>query len=198
MENNKKDPNIQIKIMLLGNQAVGKSSLMLRYTDDIFNNNMMGTAGIDIKKKIVTIRDDTIKVMIYDTAGHDRFRSITQKTYKGSKGIVLIYDVSDKTSFESVSEWMDHVKSNAESGVEIILVGNKMDILNRQVSEDQGRDLAKKYGVLFIETSALTGVNVDSAFSSLIHSILEKESQKIVIPTDAPEKKPKPKSRCCG
>jgi Ras-related protein Rab-1A len=199
MEDNKTEPNVQVKIMLLGNQAVGKSSLMLRYSDDIFNVSMMGTAGIDIKKRVVKINDDLIKVMIYDTAGHDRFRSITQKTYKGAKGIVLVYDVSDRSTFESVTEWMEHIKTHAESDVQVILVGNKMDITNKQISEEDGIQLAKKYNVLFMETSALTGNNVETAFNLLLQGIINKDTEKLRVTTDMPEKKPqKTKSRCCG
>jgi small GTP-binding protein len=200
MEDNKTEPKTQVKLMLLGNQAVGKSSLMLRYTDDLFNTNMMGTAGIDIKKKVVRVDDVLVKVMIYDTAGHDRFRSITQKTYKGAKGIVLVYDVSDRSTFESVSEWMEHIKAHAESDVQVILVGNKMDIINKQVNEEDGIQFAKKYNVLFMETSALTGNNVETAFGMLLQGIINKDIEKVRVTTDMPEKKQqqKVKSRCCG
>jgi small GTP-binding protein len=197
MESNNKDKmdtNSQIKIMILGNQAVGKSSIMLRYTDDVFHYNMMGTAGVDIKKKMIKIQDEPIKVMIYDTAGHDRFRQITKNCYKGSKGIMLVYDVSDKKTYESVSDWMDHIKNNADSGAEIILVGNKSDITNREVTTEDGIALASKFKVPLFETSALTGYNVEAAFLKLVQNISNKEFKKIILTTE--EKKPKPKSRC--
>jgi small GTP-binding protein len=193
---NKVDSSSQIKIMILGNQAVGKSSIMLRYTDDVFHYNMMGTAGVDFKKKMVKIGNEEIKVMIYDTAGHDRFRQITKNLYKGSQGIMLVYDVSDKKTFESVSYWMDHIKNNADVGVEIILVGNKIDITNREVSTEDGIGLANKFKVPIVETSALNGFNVENAFLTLIQNICEKDIKKIML-TDN-EKKPKTKTRCCG
>jgi small GTP-binding protein len=195
MENNKTDN--QIKLMILGNQAVGKSSIMLRYTDDIFHYNMMGTAGVDFKKKMVKIGEEQVKVMIYDTAGHDRFRQITKNLYKGSQGIMLVYDISDKKTFESVSYWMDHIKNNADIGVEIILIGNKVDITNREVSLEDGEGLASKFKVPLVETSALTGYNIETAFFTLIQNICQKDLKKIIL-TDVSEKKPKTKTRCCG
>jgi small GTP-binding protein len=185
----------QIKLMILGNHSVGKSSIMLRYTDDVFHYNMMGTAGVDIKKKMVKLNDEeTIKIMIYDTAGHDRFRQITKNCYKGSKGIMLVYDVSDKKSFESVSDWMDHIKTNADTGVEIILVGNKVDIIKREVTPEDGISLSRKFKVPVFETSALTGYNIEAAFVQLVQNISNKEL-KIILDTEESKKK-RPKSRC--
>jgi small GTP-binding protein len=192
----KSDSRDQIKVMILGNQAVGKSSIMLRYTDDIFHYNMMGTAGVDIKKKMIKVGDDNMKVMIYDTAGHDRFRQITKNLYKGAQGIMLVYDVSDKKTFENISYWMDHIKNNADVGVEIILIGNKIDITNREVSVEDGIALSNKFKVPIVETSALTGINVDSAFLTLVQNICNKDMKKIILTSEA-EKKPK-KTRCCG
>jgi small GTP-binding protein len=199
--NNKLDSNnIKYKIMLLGNMAVGKSSIMYRFTEDNFNVNMMGTAGIDIKKKKIKLNDTEITLMIYDTAGHDRFRQITKSQYKGSKGIILIYDVTDRKAFESVSDWMDHIKTNADSGVEIILVGNKIDMTNRTITEEEGKALSNKYNVQIIETSALTGYNIEKAFTTLVQNIQNRESKKVIITSDInkQEIKNEKKKTCCG
>lgn len=196
-----KKPETEYKLLLLGDQAVGKSSLMLRYTDDVFNFNIMGTAGIDLKRKKVTIEDEVIKIMIYDTAGHDRFRQIANAQYKGAKGIVIVYDVTDNKTFDSVATWMNHIKENAESGVELILVGNKIDLTNEIViKSENGNELAQKYGVPFIETSAKTSQNVESAFSTIIKNIYAKNKSKShdnleIINTDKKEKKKN--SKCC-
>lgn len=189
----------QMKLLLLGDQAVGKSSIMIRYTDDKFSLNMMGTAGIDLKRKSVTIGTDLIKVMIYDTAGHDRFRQITKVQYKGAKGVVLVYDVTDRKSFESVSSWMDHIKENADDEVKILLVGNKIDIVNRQVTTSEGEALATKYDVPFIETSALNGDGIETAFSKLINAVHERDSTNtsVAVKTIAEKPKKKEKNRCC-
>ena len=184
----KNDTPNKYKIMLLGNMAVGKSSIMYRFTEDNFNVNIMGTAGIDIRKKVIKINDTDMNLMIYDTAGHDRFRQITKSQYKGARGIIVIYDVTDRKAFESVTDWMDHIKTNADSDVEIVLVGNKIDMTNRAINEEEGKELAKKYNVPFIETSALTGYNIEKTFTTLVQSIVDKEMKKIVITNEVNNK----------
>jgi Ras-related protein Rab-8A len=192
-----KKPENQIKLLLLGDQAVGKSSLMMRYSDDIFNLSTMGTAGLDLKRKNIKIENENIKVMIYDTAGHDRYRLIAKSQYKGSEGIILVYDVTDKKSFDNVSYWMNHIKENADTGVEILLVGNKIDIDNRAVNPEEGEALGIKYSVLFAETSAKTGDNVESAFLKLITNIYHKEKAKVAPITQINNKDKKKPSKCC-
>lgn len=197
----------EIKLLILGDQAVGKSSLMIRYTDEVFNLNIMGTAGIDLKKKNVVIDGEPIKVMIYDTAGHERFRQIAKTQYKGSKGIVLIYDVTDIKTFDRVSYWIDHIKENADTGVEILLVANKCDKNEeRVVNYEDGANLALKFKVPFIETSAKTGENIDKAFLIIINNVFAKDKLKVnpinisgVIPEFPDDKRDKKKSsKCCN
>ncbi len=189
------------KIMLLGNMAVGKSSIMYRYTEDNFNVNIMGTAGIDIRRKVIKLNDIDMNLMIYDTAGHDRFRQITKSQYKGARGIIVIYDVTDRKAFESVTDWMNHIKTNADSDVEIVLVGNKIDMTNRAINEEEGKTLAKKYNVPFIETSALTGYNIEKTFATLVQTILDKESKKIITTSEVnikpTESKKEKNNSCC-
>jgi small GTP-binding protein len=196
-----KKPDISMKLLLLGDQAVGKSSLILRYADNEFNLNIMGTAGVDLKRKNVTINNENIKVNIYDTAGHERFRQIAKNQYKGSDGIIIIYDITDKKSFENVSLWMTHIKENSESGVEIMLIGNKIDRTNeRQVKSEEGLALSQKYKINFMETSAKTGENVDSAFLNLIKLIYNRNSTSAKQEnnnTTALNTKKKTNSKCC-
>jgi small GTP-binding protein len=192
---------IKYKIMLLGNMAVGKSSIMYRFTDDNFNVNIMGTAGLEIKKKLIKLHDTDISLNIYDFAGQDRFRKITKSHYKDSNGIILIYDVTDRKAFESVSEWINQIKINTYSSIEIILVGNKIDMINRIVTEDEGKALANKYNVPFIETSALTGYNIEKTFITLVEIIFNKNMSKISLITDLYKQentKKKKKKSCCG
>jgi small GTP-binding protein len=191
---------IKYKIMLLGNMAVGKSSIMYRFTDDHFNVNIMGTAGLEIKKKTLKLNDTDISLNIYDFAGQDRFRQITKSHYKDSNGIFLIYDITDRKAFESVSDWMNQIKLNAASGVEIILVGNKVDMTNRAVTEEEGKELANKYEFPFIETSAMTGYNIEKAFITLVENIRNKNSSRIILTSDInkQENKKQKKKSCCG
>lgn len=198
-----KKVELQFKTLLLGDQAVGKSSLMMRYTLDEFNLNIMGTAGVDLKKKNLVINDENVKVMIYDTAGHERFRLIAKSQYKGSHGIVLVYDVTDKKSFDNISFWMNNILEHAETNVEILLVGNKNDKVNEKVvTTEEGEGLAKKFNVPFMETSAKTGENVDAAFLLLNTNIYNKEKAKIkaMVPVETlnnNNEKKKTQSKCC-
>jgi small GTP-binding protein len=201
MEPNQHNPH-SIKILLLGDQAVGKTSVLSRYCLNEFKLTTMGTAGVDLQKKIVNIEGENLKVMIYDTAGHERFRSIAKTQYKGSKGIILLYDVTDKKTYDSVSYWMNNIKEDADSGVEVILVGNKIDLdQDRKISYEMGAELAGKYGVPFVETSAKSGENVEEAFKKIITNIYNKEKAKENTNTleNIDKRKPdkKTKSKCC-
>lgn len=194
---------MQVKLLLLGDQAVGKSSLMMRYTDDEFNLNIMGTAGMDLKKKNLKFKDEDVKVLIYDTAGHERFRLIAKNQYKGSKGIILIYDVTDKKSFDNVSYWINNIKETIENEVEILLVGNKIDKEGKAVPTEEGKAFADQHNVSFAETSAKTGENVESAFLQLVTNIYNKEKallSKPVAETNSLniQQKKKPTTCCCN
>lgn len=177
VENTETKKANQLKIIIIGDQAVGKSSLLMRYCDDKFSLSMMGTAGIDYKKKVFSHKNKTLNVIFYDSAGHERFRHMTKQHYQGAKGIVLAYDVTDYNSFSNVNEWMNTIKQNADSNAEIMLIGNKTDLINeRKVSLDDGIELSKKYNVELFETSAKSGDNTVKAFNSIIVKILENEA----------------------
>ena len=199
MEEAKKD--MQVKLLLLGDMAVGKTSLMMRLTDDEFNLNIIGTAGIDLKKKTLNIEGEDVKVLIYDTAGHERFRLIAKSQYKGSNGIVLIYDITDRKTFDNVSKWMEDIKENIDNKVEVMLVGNKIDKTNdRLVKSEEGQALSEKFGVTFFETSAKTGEGVNSAFLNIVKNIYHKikDVPKVeVLNTQPMNTNKKKKSKCC-
>lgn len=166
----KKENKMTIKIMMIGEQAVGKSSITKRYTEQIFVPTIMGTAGLDIKQKVVNVFNENVNVIIYDSAGHERFRKITEVQYKGSDGLVLIYDTTDKKSFDWIIEWIDKLKSD-KAKMEIILLGNKIDLEGREINKKQAEEIANKYDISLLETSALTGENVDEAFDLIIKNI---------------------------
>lgn len=195
-----KKQEISIKLLLLGDQAVGKSSLILRYANNEFNLNIMGTAGLDLKRKNVNINDDNVKVNIFDSAGHERFRNIPKNHYKNSDGIIIIYDVTDKKTFENVSLWMNNIKENGATDVEIMLVGNKIDMTNnRQVQKEEGMELSKKYNTSFMETSAKTGENVEDTFFKLIQTVYNKIDSSVKkqgVTTDNVKIKKK-SNKCC-
>ena len=171
----KQEYNFYIKLLMLGNSGVGKSSLLSRFTDNYFPLFLMGTAGIDFKHKYVTIEEKKIKLEIFDTAGQERFHSITTNYYNGVMGIILIYDISDKISFDDVHKWMVQIKENVGEDVLIFLVGNKID-KEREVLTEEGETLAQKYKVFFVETSAKEANNVDEIFMDLVKDILKNET----------------------
>ncbi len=165
----------ELKILLLGDQAVGKTSLIVNYIDKTFYSNMIGTAGIDFKKKVIIINDKKIKVNIFDTAGQERFRNIAKNLYRNTNGIMLVYDVTDVKSKESVITWTETIKKNVENEIEVLLVGNKIDLTEeRRISPQEGESISKDFNYPFIETSAKTGKNVNEAFLKVINNIVNK------------------------
>merc|ERR1711934_1027626 len=156
MASNKGPYDMLIKLLLIGDSGVGKSCLLCRYSDDVFNSNFITTIGIDFKIRTIELDGAKIKLQIWDTAGQERFRTITQAYYRGAMGILLVYDVADDKSFNNIRTWMRNIEQHANEQVVKILLGNKCDNTEdkRMVTKQQGEDLAKEYGIQFFETSA--------------------------------------------
>ena len=158
------------KILLLGDSSVGKTCFLMRYADNTFQEIHMSTIGLDYKFKDVTLDNGkTVKVQIWDTAGQDRFRSITRNYYKGAHGIIVIYDVTNRKTFENVKNWIKQIKEEVSTKVSINLVGNKIDDKdNKKVTEEEGKNLADSFGVAFFEASAKDGLGVNECFLDLV------------------------------
>ena len=186
------------KILLLGDSSVGKTCFLMRYVDNTFQEIHMSTIGLDYKLKTVQLEDGKmVKIQIWDTAGQDRFRSITKNYYKGAHGIVLIYDVTNKKSFENVSNWINQIREEVSDKVTIVLVGNKIDEEEKRVvTTEQGKKMADDFKLMFFECSAKTGVNIDSTFNELVKKTLENYS-KIDGKGAKLKKKKKDKKGCC-
>ena len=169
----KKEPHF--KILVLGDPSVGKSCFLIRYTEDTFQDVYLSTIGMDCKYKDVILEEDkSIRLQIWDTAGQDRFRSITKNLYKGAAGIMLIYDITNRNTFDNVKKWVNSIKEEVTSKVVIILVGNKIDLeKKRQVQTDEGEQIAEEFDMPFFECSALTGENINSAFETLAKKLVE-------------------------
>lgn len=175
------DYDYLFKILLIGNSGVGKSSLLLRFADDTFTDNFMPTIGVDFKIRTLEVDGKTIKLQIWDTAGQERFKTITSSYYKGAHGIIVVYDVTDKESYKNIDTWMNEVEKHASDNVSRILVGNKNDCTDsRQVSTDEGKELADTYNIRFMETSAKESANVEEAFT-----LMTKEIKSRVVHTEA-------------
>ena len=179
MNNEEEDDNCRIyKLLLLGDSSVGKSCLLLRYCDEKFQDLHLATIGLDFRlKKIFLENDKKVKVQIWDTAGQERYRSITNAYYKGAKGCLLVYDITNKSSFESLDRWLDELKNNGDDDVSIMLVGNKNDLdSDRAISLEEGKKFAEFRKMAFIETSALNGDNIEKAFSELISDVYKSQN----------------------
>ena len=166
------------KILIIGESGVGKTCFLLRYAENSFVANHLLTIGIDFKIKMLELDGKVIKLQIWDTAGQDRFRTITKTYYKGSQGVILVYDVCDEKSFGNVKNWVNQIEQNAKSTICKVLVGNKCDKPERVITEEQGKKLAEEYNMKFFETSAKTGQNVDEAFMFLTGEILKLNKNK--------------------
>ena len=186
------------KILLLGDSSVGKTCFLMRYTDNTYQEIHMSTIGIDNKFKDVELEDGKkVKIQIWDTAGQDRFRSITRNYYKGANGIVLIFDVTNKKSYENVKNWVKQIKEEVSSRVTIILVANKIDDVNhRIVSKEEGEKIANECGLMFFECSAKTGENIEHAFNELVKKTVENYS-KVGQGGEKLKKKKNSKKGCC-
>merc|ERR1740115_345842 len=140
---------------MIGDQAVGKTALLVRYADDDFNNKFITTIGIDFKIRTIELDGKKIKLQIWDTAGQERFRTITQAYYRGAMGILLVYDVTDEKSFDNIRSWMRNIEQHANTEVVKVLLGNKCDMKNKRAkTHEQGEALAKEYGIEFFENLA--------------------------------------------
>jgi Ras-related protein Rab-1A len=171
---NMQDVDHIFKVLIIGDSSVGKSNILLRFSDNIFHDTFLPTIGVDFKIRNVKMGDQTVKLNIWDTAGQERFKTITSTYYKGAHGIIIVYDITDRESFNNVNTWLSEVRKHAGGQVVKLLVGNKCDLEDeRVVSKKEGQDFADSLGVSFLETSAKTRVNIDESFMTLTKQVYE-------------------------
>ncbi|KAK6322258.1 hypothetical protein J4Q44_G00070500 [Coregonus suidteri] len=155
------NPLRKFKLVFLGEQSVGKTSLITRFMYDSFDNTYQATIGIDFLSKTMYLEDRTIRLQLWDTAGQERFRSLIPSYIRDSAAAVVVYDITNVNSFQQTTKWIDDVRTERGSDVIIMLVGNKTDLADkRQVAIEEGERKAKELNVMFIETSAKAGYNV--------------------------------------
>ena len=167
-----------LKYIIIGDAAVGKSNLLLRFTQDDFKTEYQLTIGVEFGAKNLDINNKKFRLQIWDTAGQENYRSITRAYYKNSVCAVLVYDISNRETFEHISNWIEDCMAQSPKTVFMILVGNKSDLTNnRQVSFEEGKEMAKNNNMMFFETSAKTGENVNLIFEESAKEINNKINQ---------------------
>ena len=173
------------KIVLIGDTSVGKTNILSKYLTDEFDPESKATVGVEFGTKNFKIENNIVKVQIWDTAGQERYRSITNAYYKGAKGALLVYDITNKKSFDNLDKWISDLKINGDEKISIVLLGNKSDLENQRViSTEEGKNKAELFKFAFMETSALNGNNIERAFDELIkevyrdnHELFEKQAK---------------------
>ncbi|KAG5854262.1 ras-related protein Rab-37-like isoform X2 [Anguilla rostrata] len=194
--------DIAFKVMLLGDSAVGKTCFLVQFKDGAFlAGSFIATVGIDFRNKVVTVDNVKVKLQIWDTAGQERFRSVTHAYYRDAQALLLLYDITSKSSFDNIRAWLTEIHEYAQKDVVIMLLGNKSDMANeRVIKREEGEKLAREYGVPFMETSAKTGVNVELAFLAIAKELKHRAVQQPNEPKfqihDYIESQ-KEKSSCC-
>lgn len=162
----------KIKIIVVGDSGVGKTNLINRFASDKFDTNSKATIGVEFVYKTLKINKEVIKVEVWDTAGQERYKAITSSYYKGAKGAIIVYDITNEDSFNNVESWMNEVTKKGKTDMQFLLVGNKKDLINdRKVTEQKGIDKAKELNMNLFEASALEKTNVNEAFNYLVKEI---------------------------
>ena len=164
--------------------AVGKSCILLQFTDNKFRYQHELTIGVEFGAKTIDINGKSVKIQIWDTAGQEAFQAITRTYYKGAIGALLVYDITRRETFTHATKWLDDVRTNSSKNVTVILIGNKKDLEDkRQVSYEEGEAFAKENGLMFLETSAKTAYNVVEAFNLSAQCILNNIERTGIDPT---------------
>lgn len=161
-------------VILVGESGVGKTNLLSRFAFDEFNIESRATIGVEFSTRNITVEGTVIKAQVWDTAGQEKFRAVTNAYYHGSVGAMIVYAVNNRNSFEKIEKWLEEVKKHADPNAIVMVIGNKSDLDDaRVVASTEGETLAEKHGFLFMETSAKNSLNVDRAFTELIKKIYE-------------------------
>lgn len=195
------------RIVMAGDSGVGKTNLLMKYTENSFSFETKTTIGAQFQQKTLEIDGKKIVCQIWDTAGQERYQSITYTYFRTAVGAALVYDVTSTESFANIVKWLKALKEYAEPDAAIMLIGNKSDLNNvRTVSCEEAQSFAQKHGLDFIETSALSGDNVNKAFDDIAKKIyfisrLEKPLEKSSGTADNPVRlnlgKKEKKKKCC-
>ena len=218
---NNQEYDYLFKLLLIGNSSVGKSSLLFRFVENVWDDNFVPTIGVDFvrniyliylyilqKLKTLEVNGKKVKLQIWDTAGQERFKNITASYYRGGNGVLVVYDITDRDSFENLNSWLIEIEKNANKNVYKLLIGNTCDLEDkRKVTYQEGKDFATSNGMQFIETSAKNDTKVKDAFELLTQEIikasitkdksLERKEKTVHLSSGASDLSTKQKKGCC-
>ena len=182
-QTNDTSPSKSYKVLLLGNSSVGKTCILIRFSEDTFNDNYEVTIGLNYRIKTITLDNTPIKMQIWDTSGEEKFKAIAKNFYRGAHGVLLIYDICQKSSFLDVKGWIEQIIENTDNDdIVMILCGNKNDMeKERVISKEEGENLAKNYGIPFFECSAKNNINIDEIFNTMANNIHSKVGNRYSI-----------------
>ena len=181
------------KIVVVGSSGVGKTAIVQRLIDGTFREEGQSTVGVEFKSFICPLDDQSVKLQIWDTAGQERFKSVSKAYFRNAVGAILVYDISNETSFEELINWLNDLQSLCNPNAYILLVGNKGDLENqRQVGVQQAKDFAEQHKLEYLETSALSGQNVTEAFTRLAYGVATRVNNGQIQITNAASSKVSP------
>ena len=169
--------NISLKILLIGDSMVGKTCLLLNYVDHVFPEDHIATIGVEFKDKYITKDNYNIRLQLWDTAGQERFNSITKNIYRGANGVLFVYDITNRQSFNSVKKWIKETESFDED-IKGIILGNKIDLEDeRKVDKDELEEFGQERQMKVMEISAKSNINVNECFDLIIEELLDKKTE---------------------
>ncbi|CAN0913977.1 Ras-related protein Rab11D [Linum grandiflorum] len=175
------DYDYLLKLVLIGDSGVGKSNLLSRFTKNEFNLESKSTIGVEFATKSMNLDGKVIKAQIWDTAGQERYRAITSAYYRGAVGALLVYDVTRRSTFENVARWLKELREHTDPNIVVMLIGNKSDLRHLvAVQTEDAKAYAERESMYFMETSALTATNVESAFTEVMTQIYKIVSKRAV------------------
>ena len=190
-----KDHDYLFKLLIIGNSAVGKSALLMRFAGGTYEDNYITTIGIDFKVRTIEVDEKRIKMQIWDTAGQERFRTIGTAYYRNTHGVIVVYDVTSRESFLNVEQWLKEIKQNCDRPPTVVLVGNKDDnAILKKVHSEEATEFAAKIGVPLFETSAKENINVDEMFYEVAKMMVNTRLTKTLARNNAKETSKESKS----
>ena len=179
--NSEQEAQIVLKLLLLGDSSVGKTSILLKYISNKFDESSISTVGVDYMDKIIDYNKFKIKLQIWDTSGEEKFRTITKNFYRNADGLLVVFDLTKKESYDHIKSWINEAKENNDK-LKTILIGNKLDLKDeRIVTIDVAKQFAEKNNLKYIETSAKDGTNINESFQAIIDLLFDGKSSEEIL-----------------